>query len=298
GLNIVVTPLKAYLCESFPWQIVDAAPSAPFATWAQRETSLLTFYTAAYARCDSSIRLPVIRYTAEVFRPHKSYYHDVRGSTHVYRATVLRPQRFASCRLDVLTTLTGGIFLAPALEANICSFVASPNNASMVGGCFESRVFTSLAGTNCMWTRAGNELSNTSDPSVFTYYIAYRQNATMAFMTVKLAYRLLLTLYLAWHLWRHYYRHYITLVAQCTMLADARHCMLLLGDPTSIALLNPVVSLCLAVDVWFSIDTVAAELLAAVQVEDLWRFTLGCVYLSRTVAASLLRSSETYEMAC
>ncbi|KDO32347.1 hypothetical protein SPRG_02825 [Saprolegnia parasitica CBS 223.65] len=268
GLNIVLTPLKAYLCESFPWQIVDAAPSSPFSTWAERETNLLASYTAAYS--------------TEVFRPQASYFHDVRSSTHVYRAAVLRPQHFASCRVDVLTTLTGGIFFAPAIEETICSFMMSPN-ASMVGGCFESRVFTSLSGTNCIWTRPGNELANASDARLFTYYLAYRQNATMAFMTAKLSFRLLLTLYLAYCLWRNYYRHAMTLMTQCAKLPEARHCMLLLGDPTSIALLNPVVSLCLAVDVWLSIDTVAAELVATVQVDDLWQFALGCVYLSRTV---------------
>ncbi|OQS01210.1 hypothetical protein ACHHYP_01756 [Achlya hypogyna] len=269
GLNIVLTPLKAYLCESFPWQISSTGFPPAFPTWRDTENYLVEQYRR--------------QYNTSMFARGGFYHHDVLNSTYVHRVALSRLNASTPC-YEILAHLHGGISYPRETQATMCSFMSTVN-VSTNTSCFETRIFTVTIGTACIWITNGDDITilatNTSDN--LTYYIAYKLRTTVVFMTVKLLYRLALTSYLAVHMWTRYYRHYITLARQCVKLPNTQRCVIVLGDPTSMFLLHPFVSLCLALDVWLSIGAVSVEMLAVLQVRDRWQFFLACVYLSRTV---------------
>ncbi|EQC24864.1 hypothetical protein SDRG_17242 [Saprolegnia diclina VS20] len=260
SLNIVLTPLKAYLCEPYPWQLPPLPPilKASDASWTTVEATLLE---AAKRQYNSSI------FTGT------TYIFDAETWTSIYRDVFPMPLPPVSCQVDLMTQLNGGAFLPHALQEKLC--VAISNTSYSVSACFEAQLFASTFNVGCVWTMPGND-------SVIVYG-AYRMTSSVTALTLKLAVRISLTLYMAGVMWRRYYRQYRSLALQCQRYPKVGRVHICVGDPTSIFLLHPVLCLCLVLDVWQSVGTVYLEMLAVLQVDDFWQFALGYLYLSRSV---------------
>ncbi|EQC24866.1 hypothetical protein SDRG_17244 [Saprolegnia diclina VS20] len=272
-LNVVSTPLKAYLCEALPWQIDDLPELYESSTtpWTTKEAHLLAFFSTLYNN--------------DTLSPRAVYFTDVRTSTVGYRAHLRRPQAVSNCDVDVLTAIDGGLFVAEAARNTFCAYVATPpSNASTMGSCFATTVLRSVEGYVCIWSVLADDAPRLeNDARIEVLYTGFRLHGSSAFLWFKLVYRSLLTFYLVYLVWRHYYAHYRTLRAQCRHLPHATRCLLLVGDPTSIVLLHPLVCFGLVVDTWLSVNMVGVEIMALLQLRDLWQFALGYFYLSRCV---------------
>ncbi|KDO21196.1 hypothetical protein SPRG_20967 [Saprolegnia parasitica CBS 223.65] len=89
-------------------------------------------------------------------------------------------------------------------------------------------------------------------------------------------------------MWRHYYRHYKHLLRSLRQygLHTARPGTvfeIVVGDPTCVILLHPIVPLIFAIDLASSPNYLACASVRVVQVANPQAFCLGCLYLSRTV---------------
>ncbi|KDO32349.1 hypothetical protein SPRG_02827 [Saprolegnia parasitica CBS 223.65] len=265
--NLVSTPLKAYLCESFPWQANAPPPIlSTNASWAVKEAFLLS--------------LTADRYNDSVFTGDANYYEDVLASTVVYRRLLTRPiSPITNCAFDVATHVNGGLFLSLRTQSALCGFAASIDSP-MLRSCFETRTMGTVDRYGCLWSarRHGSDSNAT-----LWLYSAFQLNASHDFLIGKLVFRIVLTLYMARRVWVEYYAHYAVLRTQCARLPHAATCKIYIGDPTSIFLLHPVVCLCLAIDMWLSVNVVANQVVAVLQLESLSAFLFGYFYLSRCV---------------
>ncbi|EQC25850.1 hypothetical protein SDRG_16299 [Saprolegnia diclina VS20] len=105
---------------------------------------------------------------------------------------------------------------------------------------------------------------------------------------VKCVGRVCFAVYILYYMWRHYYRHYQHLLQSLHQygLYKARPGTvfeIIVGDPTSVILLHPIVPLFFAIDVASSPNYLASASVRVVQVANAQAFCLGCLYLSRTV---------------
>ncbi|OQR89879.1 hypothetical protein THRCLA_22623 [Thraustotheca clavata] len=112
--------------------------------------------------------------------------------------------------------------------------------------------------------------------------------ASTEWLVFKLVYRLCLSAYIVCCMWKKYYRHYPHLVNNIRLFGvrDAPKVYefeIVVGDPTSIILLNPVVSALFVIDFWISVDYVSKAFFHIAQLVDLKLFFLACLYLSRTI---------------
>ncbi|OQR91382.1 hypothetical protein ACHHYP_04733 [Achlya hypogyna] len=273
GLYVVLAPLQAYLYENLPWYVSPPSVELANSTWAEKEAFWLTFSKDAY--------------TTKRFLDGSTYCHDPATNTDVYRMIInlTTPITPTTCRSDFVTKLNNGAILSAGLESRLCDFAANPNNslAHTVGACQQNVIAGIEQSVVCMWLVPGNDLDATAlAPHIYTYYNTFHMTPSVAFLYSKLGWRLLLTFYIGYRAWRDYYRHCIDLVRDCSLVSGAR-CEVFFGDPTSLILLNPLVTVIMSIDVWLSSAVIGSSTLAAVQVDDLWQFIAGCIYLSRMV---------------
>ncbi|OQR89881.1 hypothetical protein THRCLA_09531 [Thraustotheca clavata] len=107
-------------------------------------------------------------------------------------------------------------------------------------------------------------------------------------LTFKLIFRLCLSAYIVRCMWKKYYRHYSHLVNNIRLFGvkDAPKVYefeIVVGDPTSIILLNPVVSVLFVIDFWISVDFVSKAFYHIAQLVSMKEFFLAYLYLSRTL---------------
>ncbi|OQS04772.1 hypothetical protein THRCLA_03016 [Thraustotheca clavata] len=87
-------------------------------------------------------------------------------------------------------------------------------------------------------------------------------------------------------MWQKYYRHYYDLAINLRLLGieDAKptdRIEIVVGDPTSIILLNPYVSIAFILDIWVSIEFFIHALSRVTQFYEIKLCLLACFYLSR-----------------
>ncbi|OQS05251.1 hypothetical protein THRCLA_20673 [Thraustotheca clavata] len=122
-----------------------------------------------------------------------------------------------------------------------------------------------------------------------TIYIGFlNATTTRAWLTFKLAYRCCFCIYIMAYMWRQYYQHYYHLAANLRAFGFEKvtrtdRIDIVVGDPTSIILLNPYVSIVFILDVWVSIEFINRAIVRVNQVSDIGLFSVACFYLSRTL---------------
>ncbi|KAH9186661.1 hypothetical protein AeNC1_011362, partial [Aphanomyces euteiches] len=102
----------------------------------------------------------------------------------------------------------------------------------------------------------------------------------------KFIFRWLVAIYVLHVLWTRYYTHCRVLLSnlRCVGLGpEIVHYRVIFGDPAYVILTDPIVSVAIFVDIWYSMPYTIAAGMRVSQFSDLWSYALGCMYLSRTV---------------
>jgi hypothetical protein len=131
-----------------------------------------------------------------------------------------------------------------------------------------------------------NIVNNSSSSNTFyTFYNSGQIFDSTLWSLSKLIYRLLLSCYIAYETWIHYYRYYKVLILNLKQIGykDYTSYSVIIGDPTSIILSNPIISLAIFVDIWLGVGYFGFAVLRTGQIENIWHFILGSLYLSRVV---------------
>ncbi|OQS00233.1 hypothetical protein THRCLA_06122 [Thraustotheca clavata] len=266
--NIVLTPLKAYICEPLPWQI-NSPPSILFDTntsWNVKEEYFIHYYQEKYNRSDVENKYAV----------------DNSESTTILWGEVPWPQQPDDCQIDLLPQLHGGVFFPTSLQSELCVFFSGIENTTSLARCYEPKIIDITIGITCIWASLKRDSNSSFLPQDVTVFNTFRLTQTPLYLSLKMAYRVVLSLYILYNMWTQYYKHYMPLARQCSSLPYIR-CNIIVGDPTSIFLLNPKICICLVIDIWLSSDVLALEVLTVVHFSSWTQFFIGYMYLSRTV---------------
>ncbi|KDO17885.1 hypothetical protein SPRG_16662 [Saprolegnia parasitica CBS 223.65] len=269
ALYVILTPMQAYLYESYPWQ-VETPTDRPRADANWHDASA---YWLNYNQHRAT------------FLPGAPYEHDVAGSMDMHRMVLnlSEPILASACHESFVYTLNNGALLSTSLQDTLCAFAAEPSLRG-VGGCQQNHALHLEVSIICMWIVPGNDVdaSAASTPGVYTYYSSFRMSPSVRFLEAKLLLRMALVLYMAFLMWCRYYRVVLEAMASCQRYPASR-VTLFVGDPTS--LVAPVIG---------------SAMLAVVQVDALWFHLTAYVYLSRTAwlactfVAGLSRVLKTY----
>ncbi|EQC25846.1 hypothetical protein SDRG_16295 [Saprolegnia diclina VS20] len=264
--NIFLMPLKAYISEPFPWTSVhvDAIPSDCAHNFTNCGPQLLEFFrnqsqflsedaphiaTKVYDLVRVSFPLPTNASSPDAYvtsMPYALFYcASQRDLAHRFATNQIHATDFAS--------------------AQIAAFLTSPIAFSVI------------------W--ASND---TTTPGGGIMHMGYVRAATSTWWTsIKFVFRLLLSMYLVWCTWAQYFVHVKTLYSQLTTIglatAPGRSLELIVGDPTSVVLLNPVVALFFIVDFWISADFVSLAFTRVAVVTSPTTYFIASLYLSRTL---------------
>ena len=150
---------------------------------------------------------------------------------------------------------------------------------------------------------------NTTASSVDVYVSSQLPLFSPVYGATKFGGRVLVTLYILWLMWVRYYRAYLHLkrnILDFGLENGATSFEIILGDPTSIILVNPLVAAAFLVDTVSSVDYLSRCMVRVCQVNDLVVFGLATLYLSRTlwfayaglgVASVLLKKVKTVRFA-
>ncbi|EQC25851.1 hypothetical protein SDRG_16300 [Saprolegnia diclina VS20] len=256
-LNLVLMPLKAYITEPFPW-----TPARELADCGSNFTAcaptLLAFYQAAAT-------------------PVSGAYYVASDVVDIYA-------------LELPTTLSPDAFEQKApfhmlysdAQRDYSRSISVANSTVNSNGSVARVMFASVPALyNAAWAVRG--LNTTG-----AYFALQRAPSTTLWLCIKLAYRVALSGYILRCIWREYFVHYKHLASSlgASGLDVAPHGSrfeILVGDPTSIILLNHFVSLAFVIDVYMSPDYFVRSLQRVEQLENIPAFALASLYLSRTV---------------
>ncbi|KDO26087.1 hypothetical protein SPRG_08448 [Saprolegnia parasitica CBS 223.65] len=268
ALYVVLTPMQAYLYESYPWQ-VETPTDHPRADANWHDASA---YWLNYSQHRAT------------FLPGAPYEHDVACSMDMHRMVLnlSEPILASACHESFVYTLNNGALLSTSLQDTLCAFAAEPSLRG-VGGCQQNHALHLEVSIICMWIVPGNDVdaSAASAPGVFTYYSSFRMSPSVRFLEGKLLLRMALVLHMAFLMWHQYYRVVFEAMASCQRYPASR-VTLFVGDPTSLALVDIVSTTGMCLDLWLSAPVIGSAMLAVVQVDALWFHFTAYVYLSRT----------------
>ncbi|OQS04235.1 hypothetical protein THRCLA_20934 [Thraustotheca clavata] len=111
-------------------------------------------------------------------------------------------------------------------------------------------------------------------------------NFPPAFVIFKLIYRISMTISILYIMRRDYYCHFAHLKynLQCHGMGNSSSVLfIVVGDPSSIVLLNPYISLAFYIDFLLSLDYMCRAIIRISQIDDKSVFILAALYLSRSL---------------
>ncbi|KDO21183.1 hypothetical protein SPRG_11042 [Saprolegnia parasitica CBS 223.65] len=260
-LNLAVMPLKAYVSESFPWH--DRSDVWDYAANCSR----------SYDLCHAG--------WARYFEARQPAFGVAFGEDYdVIQENVTIPPGVRNVSEAPLAHLTYAAFQTPAQRAYVLAVLA--NRAPLANFTFlnTGRLLGVPTSYSVAW---GEKTTNVSCIWVGFHTPTY----STAWLFAKFFSRLFLALYIVHCVWTHYYREYAVLYCNLTQFGlpttHARAFELVLGDPTSIILLNPWIATAFVLDFWLSTEYVSRAFLRISQTDNALIFVIACFYLSRTV---------------
>ncbi|EQC30918.1 hypothetical protein SDRG_11397 [Saprolegnia diclina VS20] len=283
--NVSSMPLTAYLSEYLPW-VGRLSAAESYANYTTFSTAMLAVNQQLY----SSATLPrgVV------------YLVDDLNDAQVARALLplAQPPMDANmCFRTHLLGLPGLIYYTGAHVDLLCSVLQLPNTSSIgkwanLGSCFHAQLITFTLGRSCLWVVPGDAIHNTTNDSSdhVTVYFAYWESRYESWVWFKFVYRICATLFVWNRLWRLYYRHVFELEARLqisghrqTMPEGAWSYQLVVGDPTTIILMDPWVASLYFLDIWLSVTNLAIAIMQVTQNGNAKLMLLSMSYLARTV---------------
>ncbi|KDO29692.1 hypothetical protein SPRG_05643 [Saprolegnia parasitica CBS 223.65] len=286
--------MKAYLTEQLPWQ-GDNTPYPVYDSYAAFSASYLAENQA--------------RFNRSTLLHQRSYFVDDASRTDVIRVALDMRRRTHNNCIEFLLGLPGLIFYGGHMRDLLCNFAASPRGHNVTddlrwhrrGVCQHGTFVGATVGQQCIWLTTGDDLTADDTLGVFTLTFIFQLPRFYVWLWVKFGYRCLISLYVVVQMWREYYRHCASLH---TVVQRLGHTVptpasttwqydLVMGDPTALILLDPIVSLAFTLDVWLSMEYMGIAMVRATQIVDLYTLFLAFTYFSRTVWFAYLALSVT-----
>ncbi|KAG9400892.1 hypothetical protein AC1031_009614 [Aphanomyces cochlioides] len=186
-------------------------------------------------------------------------------------------------RIPVSPFFSSGVrdFMTDFLTAN----KTSRNQMHPWQFCQHNRILTMTYSELCIW------MVEQSESEQYTVWWAASQLESPTTSWIKFAYRWLISSYIIYLLWRRYYCYYIPLLSNLQhigLAADYVRYEIVLGDPAYAILSDPVVSLAMAVDLWWGMGYMILAIIGVAHYHNFWLYVNGCIYLSRYVWLSYL----------
>ncbi|OQR91203.1 hypothetical protein ACHHYP_04896 [Achlya hypogyna] len=262
-LNVAIMPLKAYVSEPFPWH--DRSE-----LWDYEHNCSVSF-ELCHAGWDS------------FFHKHKPAYGVAFGQSYdVLQENLTISPVWTNFSSDAEPDVVFAVFETPPERRSMLQIL---NNQAPVTS-FSHFNVARLFGIPVSYSASWGELAN----GTACIWIGFRTaEFSTPWQSFKFAVRSCLTLYIVWRMWTSYYKHYVVLVTNLARFglphAGGMSTVyeVVLGDPTSIILLDPLVSVVFVVDFWLSADYVTRAFMRLTQTEHRGIFLTACFYLSRTV---------------
>ncbi|OQS06548.1 hypothetical protein THRCLA_01413 [Thraustotheca clavata] len=265
-MNLILTPMKTYLTESFPWQLQTHSylPYTNFTSW---NTATLELYQAIEAE------LP----------EYSNVYHDSNFGMVIIRHRV-------KCMHNILLPGIPGAVFYGATMRSVLSHISGFNETDMFklknwhnkGACLLIELFGFSFGEQCLWITASDEKAN------INYACTIYQRLGLGWFTF--AFRTAVTIYISYLLWYKYYKHIYSLEQHLRQYGHHR-CIsndkisyeLIIGDPTAPLLMNKWISWALFLDIWFGLGEIFIAIILSSQTDDIPTLLTSFMYLTRLV---------------
>ncbi|OQR80738.1 hypothetical protein THRCLA_11939, partial [Thraustotheca clavata] len=263
-VNVAIMPLKAYLTEPFPW-----LPEVR-TDW----NNLCDSTNHTY--CKSAILAKAISFS-HLLEPNESV--KFTAAYDISRQSVL-----------LNSTADGVYFLLKMPYAQYYSKETRSKALALGAGILNASEFHSVSsslnyGSPFTYTSIWAVNSSTS-AQVDVYVVSQVSSLPHAFNLFKFAFRVILSVLIIFFMYRDYYRYYYHLRRNLVCYGLNGHkgiYYIVVGDPTSIILLNPLFALCFFLDFAMSYDFFCRAVTRVCQVEDTLTFFLSALYLSRSL---------------
>ncbi|OQR95596.1 hypothetical protein THRCLA_22107 [Thraustotheca clavata] len=259
-INILLMPIKAYISEPFPWT----------------QTSLSVDCFENFTSC-SPIILNYFQNQTHLLNANEPYI----TSTAFDLARLPFPLVPAEFESTYISSLPYSIFYSKSQMQLAEQLAKGLINVSAFSST-QRITFTRMPiSYTALWAEPGNTTN-------FMHVGYIRAATSTTWRLFKFLYRLVLSGYLSHLLWIKYFQHCHQLFWNLTNFKVAGMPIdcpleLVLGDATSIILLDPLVCLLFIVDFWMSSDFVALAFIRVMQTSSFDTFFIACLYLSRTL---------------
>ncbi|KAF0701403.1 Aste57867_8105 [Aphanomyces stellatus] len=282
-LNLIAMPLKVYLSETWPFLLpVSFRQAASFPQFAPVMTlSLSSVYVT---------QLKLI-YNHTTLEPGVVYWSDAVNDVEVMRTVITQSDDCVDTD-HLVHSLLGVAYLTPDFKTAVVNAICR-NSSSLdsVGRTWRLNSAGTRACTMAAWIVVGDDVvinTSTSDAAWTVYVTLVPDVKSMTWRLVKLTYRILVSLWIAFVSVRDYYlhvRHLHTTLAQVPLHRDARavRYTIVLGEPTCLVLSNPYFCAAFVVDILTSNESIGVACLRICQTHNLTAFVLGSFYMSRLV---------------
>ncbi|KAF0688651.1 Aste57867_19763 [Aphanomyces stellatus] len=279
-LNLILIPFKAYISEPLPWTVKSVTLNT---TWldAKDATSFDKFATATVA-------FLAAKYNYETVPPNRVFLKD--ANSYVLRFTLALPPTGDDNCVHHMHRFPGALLYSHGTAKFVCTFVGRNTTTRFLYPMHQCQ-YDTFAGVNfavsCTWATT----MPSSDEATYAFYHGVQLLVTPSFTWMVFCVRCGLFGFILHTLWRQYYRHYGPLATNLATFGLDERCALYviqLGDPASIVLSHPFVSLVMVLDCLVNCAYAGAANSRASQLTDVGQFCLGCLYGSRTVWASYM----------
>ncbi|KDO22851.1 hypothetical protein SPRG_11988 [Saprolegnia parasitica CBS 223.65] len=266
-LNVVIMPLKAYISEPFPWTLT-----------LQESTSGCT---SNFTACEASL-LSVFRARSRSMPKGTNY---VFGSTFDLVRVPLTIGTQSNDGASFLLQTMYGQFYSTRVRREILEVGAHRRNASDFHALQISRMAGVVAAYTVFWT----DVSSAENASQIHLYVGlHLPSYSAAWHWCKFIGRCCMAGVLARLMWRRYYQHFVHLAKSLRRVglpntAPKQRYYVLVGDPTSLVLLEPSLCCLFICDFFASSDFASRALVRICQTHDWVAFLTASLYLSRTV---------------
>ncbi|KAF0690317.1 Aste57867_18298 [Aphanomyces stellatus] len=278
ALNLITTPLSAYVSEDLPWLVpLSSLVYDPMDVF----TANMTNYFQHLYNNDT---FPYAHANIFLSAPSTSTF-DIRFPLQLPLVSV------PDC-LVTLLQFPMHLFYSQGMRDFVCTFLALNDTArratttTPASVCYHNNMLGLPLIDGCLWV---TPLPNRSESYVADLASHTRPGPVYAWF--KLTFRIALTVYIMRVVWMLYYVHYRQLTTNLRGYsvrnqdgARVFHKLVVyLGDPTYFVLSHPMVSLVMVVDFWLSAVNIYVAMGQVSQVTEFWTFARGCFYGSRAV---------------
>ncbi|OQS05255.1 hypothetical protein THRCLA_20675 [Thraustotheca clavata] len=261
-INVAIMPLKAYISEPFPWK-----PMEP--------TQFLASCSPNVILCMPQV-LDYIHNKSQGMPVDKTHIEGRQWD--VFRFTLPPLPSKDEDPFNYLVEMPFYNFYTPYEQSLVSKIVQRKINISEFRTIQAELIFSVPFSYAVFWTEPNN-----------TLYVGFlKETTTLSWVAFKFSYRIGFCIYIIARMWHQYFQHYHHLAKNLrafglegALRSDSIE--IVMGDPTSIILLNPMVSIIFVIDVWVSMEYISVAIAKLNQLVVAHEIAIACLYLSRTL---------------